>query len=103
MSTIPTIRAGQRNTASRSRTLRRLGLDLTGDGRVDDGRRPAPDRDRAVAIFIEHYFKRPDLDPLPQALQPSVFDMYVNAGSNAVRILQRLVTRYGLCLHRSTG
>ncbi|OYX41814.1 MAG: peptidoglycan-binding protein [Rhodobacterales bacterium 32-67-9] len=41
-------------------TMRRLGLDLTGDGE-----------------------------------QAPVFDMYVNAGSNAVRILQRLLNEMG--------
>jgi lysozyme family protein len=33
---------------------------------------------------------------LPAALQPSVFDMQVNAGANAVRILQRLMARFGM-------
>jgi lysozyme family protein len=28
-------------------------------------------------------------------LQPSVFDMYVNAGANAVKVLQRLLTQMG--------
>jgi lysozyme family protein len=76
-------------------TLRRLGLDLTGDGRVDvaDVRRLT--RVQAVDIYEEHYFRRPGLSRLPAPLQASVFDMYVNAGANAVRILQRLVTGMG--------
>ncbi|KAA9009008.1 holin-associated N-acetylmuramidase [Histidinibacterium aquaticum] len=71
-------------------TMRRLGLDLSGDGRIDarDVRRLS--REEAVGIFLEHYFRRPRIDGLPAALQPSVFDMQVNAGANAVRILQRL-------------
>jgi lysozyme family protein len=32
---------------------------------------------------------------LPAALQPTVFDMFVNSGSNAVRILQRLLRSMG--------
>ena len=32
---------------------------------------------------------------LPQALQASVFDMQVNAGANAVKLLQRLLSRMG--------
>ena len=32
---------------------------------------------------------------LPRALQASVFDMYVNAGANAVRVLQRLLIEMG--------
>jgi lysozyme family protein len=76
-------------------TMRRLGLDLDGDGDVDraDVRRITPDL--ATDIFIEHYFERPRIGDLPEGLQPSVFDMYVNAGSNAVRILQRLLRRMG--------
>lgn len=75
--------------------MRRLGLDLTGDGRVDARDLRAVDRDRAVAIFTEHYYRRPHIDALPEVLQPSVFDMYVNAGGNAVRILQRLLNDMG--------
>lgn len=76
-------------------TLRRLGLDLTGDGEVtvEDVRHLT--RQDAVRIFVEHYFRRPRLDRLPEAIQPSVFDMYVNAGAHAVRILQRLLTDMG--------
>lgn len=76
-------------------TMRRLGIDLTGDGKVDaqDVRRLTPDR--AQAIFIEHYFQRPGIAALPAPLQPSVFDMYVNAGTNAVKVLQHLLQDMG--------
>ncbi len=76
-------------------TLRRLGLDLTGDGRTDaqDVRRLTPAQ--ATDIYVEHYFERPGIGGLPDPLQPSVFDMYVNAGSNAVKILQKLLTDMG--------
>ena len=73
-------------------TLRRLGVDLDGDGKVTAEDVKRLDRDRAEAIFIEHYFHGPQIDRLPAALQASVFDMYVNAGTNAVKILQRLLT-----------
>lgn len=72
-------------------TLRRLGLDLTADGVVDTRDIRALTRDQAIDIFIRHYFERPGLSGLPEALQPSVFDMYVNAGANAILILQRLL------------
>jgi lysozyme family protein len=76
-------------------TMRALGLDLDGDGQVtpQDVRRLS--RDQAREIFIQHYFERPGIARLPEALQPSVFDMYVNAGANAVRILQRLLVQMG--------
>ena len=76
-------------------TMRRLGLDLTGDGRITvaDVRRLT--RTDAVAIFVEHYYTRPGIDRLPPILQASVFDMYVNAGGNAVKILQRLLRQMG--------
>lgn len=76
-------------------TMRRLGLDLTGDGGVDARDVRALDQDQAVEIFVTHYYHRPRIDALPPVLQPSVFDMYVNAGANAVRILQRLLTEMG--------
>jgi lysozyme family protein len=76
-------------------TMRRLGLDLSGDGQVtvEDVKRLT--RSDAQRIFVEHYFRRPRLDALPEAVQASVFDMYVNAGGNAVKVLQRLLTDMG--------
>jgi lysozyme family protein len=76
-------------------TMRRLGLDLDGDGAVtaEDVRRLS--RDQAREIFIRHYFEAPGIARLPEVLQPSVFDMYVNAGASAVRILQRLLAQMG--------
>lgn len=76
-------------------TMRRLGLDLTGDGQVTvaDVRRLS--RDQAKKIFVDHYFHAPRISQLPQALHATVFDMQVNAGSNAVKILQRLITHMG--------
>ncbi len=76
-------------------TLRRLGIDTTGDTRIDvaDVRRLT--RAQAVDIYVEHYFRRPGLGALPDCLQASVFDMYVNAGGNAVKVLQRLLTDMG--------
>ena len=71
-------------------TMQRLGRDLTGDGRVDAADVAALTRDQAVRIFVQHYFERSRIGELPQVLQASVFDMYVNAGANAVKILQRL-------------
>ncbi|TWI38119.1 holin-associated N-acetylmuramidase [Paracoccus sulfuroxidans] len=76
-------------------TLRRLGIDKTKDGRVDARDVQALTRADAAAIFLEHYFRRPKLGELPVAVQASVFDMYVNAGTNAVKILQRLISRMG--------
>ncbi|SFY29424.1 Predicted Peptidoglycan domain-containing protein [Paracoccus pantotrophus] len=76
-------------------TLQRLGIDRTGDGRVDVADVRALTRADAERIFVEHYFRRPRLAELPVSVQASVFDMYVNAGANAVKILQRLATRMG--------
>lgn len=76
-------------------TMRRLGLDLNGDGVVDAADVRALTHAQAVDIFIRHYFEQPRIASLPDMLQASVFDMYVNAGSNAVRILQRLLVQMG--------
>ena len=76
-------------------TMRRLGLDLDGDGTVTarDVRRLS--KDQAVEIFLKHYYYSPRIADLPDMLQSSVFDMYVNAGNNAVKILQRLLRQMG--------
>lgn len=76
-------------------TMRRLGLDLTGDGRVTTADVKALTAAKATEIFTTHYFKDPRIDALPEPLHATVFDMYVNAGSNAVRILQRLLNDMG--------
>lgn len=76
-------------------TMRRLGLDLNRDGRIDPADVRALTRAQARDIFVEDYFVKPGIARLPDPLQPSVFDMYVNAGSNAVRILQRLLGEFG--------
>lgn len=72
-------------------TLRRLGLDITRDGQVDGRDLRALSRAQAAKIFIQHYFERPNIGKLPLSIQASVFDMHVNAGANAVKILQRLL------------
>jgi lysozyme family protein len=76
-------------------TMRRLGLDLDGNGITDTADVRALTRERAVEIFIEQYYHRTGIARLPEALRPSVFDMQVNAGANAVRILQRLLREMG--------
>jgi lysozyme family protein len=76
-------------------TMKTLGMDLNKDGRIDTADVRALTRAQAEQIFVEHYFRKPRLAELPQTVQASVFDMYVNAGANAVTILQKLVTRMG--------
>ena len=86
---------GATNHGVTLQTLRRLGMDVTGDNRVtmDDVKRLTAAN--AIQIFVEYYYKRPNLGALPEAVQPSVFDMYVNSGGNAVKVLQRLLTDMG--------
>ena len=51
--------------------------------------------DEARRIYKQRYFDRPRIDELPANLQPTVFDMYVNAGGNAIKILQRVLRQFG--------
>ncbi|MDO5528960.1 MAG: holin-associated N-acetylmuramidase [Paracoccus sp. (in: a-proteobacteria)] len=76
-------------------TMRRLGLDLNRDGRIDVADVRALTRAQAVDIYKEHYYRRPRIHEMPTPLQASMFDMYVNAGTNAVKILQRMISRMG--------
>ncbi|MCW1933407.1 holin-associated N-acetylmuramidase [Pararhodobacter zhoushanensis] len=91
----PSDPGGATNFGVTIHTMRRMGLDLTGDGQVSETDVRALTRGQAVEIFLEHYYQRPGIAGLPEVLQPPVFDMYVNAGSNAVRILQRLLVAMG--------
>lgn len=77
-------------------TMRRLGIDLNGDGRVSAADVRALSRAQAVDIFVAHYFEKPGIQALPEVLHASVFDMYVNAGRNAVILLQKLLCQMGL-------
>lgn len=74
-------------------TLRRLGIDKNGDGRVDAADVKLLGIDDAVEIFKTHYFQLPKIYKLPAPLQPTVFDMQVNAGANAVKLLQRMLNK----------
>ena len=76
-------------------TLRALSRDVTADGHVDVADVRALTRQDAVDIFLSRYFDRPGLRHLPEALQPAVFDMYVNAGVMAVKLLQRVLKASG--------
>lgn len=76
-------------------TMRNLGLDLDRDGSISVSDVRALTRDQAIEIFEKHYFEKPLIAMLPHVLHATVFDMYVNAGSNAVKLLQRLVRDMG--------
>ena len=80
-------------------TMRRLGLDLDRNGKVDARDVKRLSRTQAVEIFLKHYFEVPGIGRLPENLQASVFDMYVNAGGNAVTILQRLLGEMGYAVN----
>jgi len=76
-------------------TMRRLGIELTGDGQITAEDVKQLSVGQARDIFVRHYFEGPRIADLPEVLQPGVFDMYVNAGGNAVRLLQKLLNDMG--------
>lgn len=76
-------------------TMRALGLDLNRDGRVDARDVQTLPKEQAIQIFIDEYYYRPKINTLPECVQPQVFDMQVNSGINAVKLLQRLLTKLG--------
>lgn len=92
----PSDPGGATNYGVTIHTMRRLGLDLDGDGDVDKADVKLLTRNQATDIFLKHYFFGPGLDRLPKVLQAPVFDMQVNSGANAVKILQRVVNELGI-------
>lgn len=76
-------------------TMRRLGLDLDRDGDIDTDDVKRLTKAQARQIFVDHYFRKPGIAKLPEPLQATVFDMYVNSGANAVRVLQQLLREMG--------
>ena len=52
-------------------------------------------RKEAREIYVQRYLVNPKIDRLPLALIPPVFDMYVNSGSNAIKILQETLNGFG--------
>lgn len=91
----PSDPGGATNFGVTIHTLRALGRDLNHDGHIDPADVRLIDKAQAVEIFLTRYFDRPGLGTLPPALQPMVFDMYVNAGVMAVKLLQRLLKSRG--------
>lgn len=79
-------------------TLERLGRDLDGDGRVTVRDVKRLSASEAQAIFVRDYYERPGIGRLPEIVRANVFDMYVNAGAAAVKILQRLLNDMGSAL-----
>ena len=77
-------------------TMRRLGLDLTGDGKVTKADVRRLTRAQARQILIDHYFTAPRISLLPSVLHATVFDMNVNAGRWSIRLLQRVLTDFGI-------
>ncbi len=76
-------------------TLERLGFDVDQDGDVDINDVRALTVEHAVDIFKRHYYQAPGIWRIAQPLQPTVFDMQVNAGPTAIRLLQKLVNMAG--------
>ncbi len=75
--------------------LRNAGRDLDRDGDIDRDDILRLTRAIAIEIFGEDYYRAPRIYFLPGALQSVVYDMQVNAGAQAIILLQRLLRDMG--------
>ena len=75
-------------------TAQQHNLDKNGDGRGTAQDVKQLTKVDAKRVVIYAYFRKPKIDKLPEALQPTVFYMQVNADFNAIKILQRLLARF---------
>ena len=87
---------GPTNYGVTLKTLNKLGLDLNQDKRVDIADLKQLSSTQAVQIFVQDYFYKPQIDQLPHMRHAPVFDMYVNAGSHAVKVLQRTLILFDM-------
>ena len=76
-------------------TLRQLGLDINDDQIIDEQDVKDLSSEKAVDIYFEHYFNKPNISLLPDIVHENVFDMYVNSGRRAVRLFQQLLCDMG--------
>ncbi|WP_419902149.1 glycoside hydrolase family 108 protein [Kiloniella sp.] len=58
-----------------------IGLDLDGDGDTDADDIVLVDHDKAVELFLEDFYRSPQVDRLPPMIQPHMFDFSVNSGA----------------------
>ena len=62
------IRGGATKYGDTLKTLKRLGHDLNQDGRVDIADLKQLSSTQVVQIFVQDYFYKPQIDPLPHML-----------------------------------
>ena len=92
----PDVPGGPTNYGITLKTLKRLGHDLNQDGLIYIADLKQVSAAQAVQIFIKDYFYKHQIDQLPLMLHAPVFDMYVNAGSHAVKVLQRTLILFDM-------
>ena len=78
---------GPKNFGITLAALRNAGRDLGGDGDIDREDILRLTRAIAIEIFEEDFYRAPRIYLLPEALQPVVYDMQVNAGAQAIILL----------------
>jgi lysozyme family protein len=85
-------RGGATNYGISLRYAKGIGLDNDGDGDTDADDIRLVTVDQAIDLYLEDFFRAPKIDRFPEAIQPVLFDMAVNAGGGgAIKILQTML------------
>lgn len=100
----PSDRGGPTNLGITIHTMRRLSMDLDGDGDVDEHDVAALTREDAKEVYYKEFWIKPRCHEMPDNLKHIYFDMCVNFGpGGAAKVMQETANaRYAVPIRKGT-